>query len=195
MDIKGKAHYVSDIINVTDSFRKRELVVEFSENPQYPEFVKFEAIQDRCALMDNVKVGDDVEVFFNLKGREWTNKQGEKVSVFFNKVLHVPELWTNLFSINTATRNNGTTIICEDELITVKGKNKDIHFQDVTYHGNGKILSTEFKQDDNNESKELSNSTEVANLFTTKMEYNDLHRIMGHAHKQIIKDKGLGIDI
>ncbi len=78
MDIKGKAHYVSDVINVTDSFRKRELVIEFAENPQYPEFVKFEAIQDRCSLMDTVKVGDEVEVFFNLKGREWTNKQGEK---------------------------------------------------------------------------------------------------------------------
>jgi hypothetical protein len=87
MDIKGKAHYVSDIINVTDSFRKRELVVEFSENPQYPEFVKFEAIQDRCSLMDTVKTGDEVEVFFNLKGREWTNKQGEKQ--YFNTL----QLW------------------------------------------------------------------------------------------------------
>jgi hypothetical protein len=87
MDIKGKAHYVSDVINVTDSFRKRELVIEFAENPQYPEFVKFEAIQDRCSLMDTVKVGDEVEVFFNLKGREWTNKQGEKQ--YFNTL----QLW------------------------------------------------------------------------------------------------------
>ncbi len=78
MDIKGKVHFVSDVINVTETFRKRELVIEFAENPQYPEFVKFEAIQDRVSLMDDVKVGEDVEVFFNLKGREWTNKQGEK---------------------------------------------------------------------------------------------------------------------
>ncbi|MFC5283584.1 DUF3127 domain-containing protein [Pedobacter alpinus] len=87
MDIKGKVHFVSDVINVTDSFRKRELVIEFAENPQYPEFVKFEAIQDRVSLMDNVKVGEDVEVFFNLKGREWTNKQGEKQ--YFNTL----QLW------------------------------------------------------------------------------------------------------
>ena len=87
MDIKGKAHYVSDVINVTDSFRKRELVIEFAENPQYPEFVKFEAIQDRVSLMDAVKVGDEVEVFFKLKGREWTNKQGEKQ--YFNTL----QLW------------------------------------------------------------------------------------------------------
>ncbi|WP_017260317.1 DUF3127 domain-containing protein [Pedobacter arcticus] len=87
MDVKGKVHFVSDVINVTDTFRKRELVVEFAENPQYPEFVKFEAIQDRVSLMDDVKVGQDVEVFFNLKGREWTNKQGEKQ--YFNTL----QLW------------------------------------------------------------------------------------------------------
>ena len=34
---------------VTASFKKREFVVEFAENPQYPEFVKFELIQD-CFL-------------------------------------------------------------------------------------------------------------------------------------------------
>lgn len=87
MDIKGKVHDVSDVINVTDTFRKRELVVEYAENPQYPEFVKFEAIQDRCALLDNLKVGNDVEVFFNLKGREWTDKTGKKQ--YFNTL----QLW------------------------------------------------------------------------------------------------------
>lgn len=87
MDIKGKVHFVSDVINVTDTFRKRELVVEYAENPQYPEYVKFEAIQDRVNLMDNISVGQEVEVSFNLKGREWTNKQGEKQ--YFNTL----QLW------------------------------------------------------------------------------------------------------
>lgn len=87
MDIKGKVHDVSEVINVTDTFRKRELIVEYAENPQYPEFVKFEAIQDRCALLDNLKVGNDVEVFFNLKGREWTDKTGKKQ--YFNTL----QLW------------------------------------------------------------------------------------------------------
>ncbi len=78
MEIKGKVHEVSEVMNVTDTFRKRELVVEFAENPQYPEYVKFEAIQDRVSLMDNLKIGDDVEVSFNLKGRPWTDKTGKK---------------------------------------------------------------------------------------------------------------------
>ncbi|RKD20202.1 hypothetical protein BCY91_00830 [Pelobium manganitolerans] len=87
MDIKGKVHFVSDVINVTETFRKRELVVEYAENPQYPEFVKFEATQDRVALLDGLSVGQDVEIFFNLRGREWTNKQGEKQ--YFNTL----QLW------------------------------------------------------------------------------------------------------
>jgi hypothetical protein len=125
MDIKGKAHYVSDIINVTDSFRKRELVVEFSENPQYPEFVKFEAIQDRCALMDNVKVGDDVEVFFNLKGREWTNKQGEKQ--YFNTL----QLWkVNVLSgtAGASPVTNSPEIAAPVDISAEPGQDDDLPF-------------------------------------------------------------------
>ncbi len=87
MEIKGKVHEVSPTAQVTESLKKRELIVEYVENPQYPEYLKFEAIQDRCALLDNVKVGEDVEVFFNLKGRPWTDKTGKKS--YFNSM----QLW------------------------------------------------------------------------------------------------------
>jgi hypothetical protein len=78
---------VAPTLQVTDSLKKRELIVEYVENPQYPEYLKFEAIQDRCNLLDSVKVGDDVEVFFNLKGRPWTDKTGKKS--YFNSM----QLW------------------------------------------------------------------------------------------------------
>ena len=87
MEIKGKVHEVSATVQVTDSLKKRELILEYIENPQYPEYLKFEAIQDRCNLLDNVKVGDDVEVFFNLRGRPWTDKTGKKT--YFNSL----QLW------------------------------------------------------------------------------------------------------
>jgi len=87
MEIKGKVHEVSATQQVTDTLKKRELILEYIENPQYPEYLKFEAIQDRCALLDSVKVGDDVEVFFNLKGRPWTDKTGKKT--YFNSL----QLW------------------------------------------------------------------------------------------------------
>ncbi|MCJ8210521.1 DUF3127 domain-containing protein [Mucilaginibacter sp. RS28] len=87
MDIKGKVHEVSATQQVTDTLKKRELILEYIENPQYPEYIKFEAIQDRCNLLDNVKVGDNVEVSFNLKGRPWTDKTGKKT--YFNSL----QLW------------------------------------------------------------------------------------------------------
>jgi hypothetical protein len=93
MEIKGKVHEVGATAQVTESLKKRELILEYIENPQYPEYLKFEAIQDRCNLLDNVKVGADVEVFFNLKGRPWTDKTGKKS--YFNSM----QLW----KINTLT--------------------------------------------------------------------------------------------
>lgn len=87
MDIKGKVHEVSATVQVTDTLKKRELILEYIENPQYPEYIKFEAIQDRCNLLDNVRVGDNVEVAFNLKGRPWTDKTGKKT--YFNSL----QLW------------------------------------------------------------------------------------------------------
>jgi hypothetical protein len=87
MEIKGKVYEVSPTVQVTESLKKRELILEYIENPQYPEYLKFEAIQDRCNLLDNTKVGDDIEVFFNLRGRPWTDKTGKKT--YFNSL----QLW------------------------------------------------------------------------------------------------------
>lgn len=96
MEIKGKVLEIGATQQVTETVKKRELIVEYAENPQYPEYLKFEAIQDRCNLLDAVKAGDDVEVFFNLKGRPWTDKTGKKV--YFNTL----QIWmVNVLSGNS----------------------------------------------------------------------------------------------
>lgn len=79
MKIEGKLHAKFDTQQITDSFRKREFVVEYLENPMYPQYVKFESIQDRTELIDAFNEGDQIEVSFNLKGREWTNPEGKKM--------------------------------------------------------------------------------------------------------------------
>jgi hypothetical protein len=78
MNVRGKIFEIYDVSKVSESFRKREFVIEFKENPQYPEYLKFELIQDKCDLLNFV------EVYFNLKGRSWTNPKGEKV--YFNSL-------------------------------------------------------------------------------------------------------------
>ncbi|RLD24051.1 MAG: hypothetical protein DRI71_03665 [Bacteroidetes bacterium] len=76
MNITAKIIEIFDTAKVTDSFKKREFVVEYSENPQYPEYIKFEFIQDKCELLDNYSTGEEVDIAFNLKGRKWTDPQG-----------------------------------------------------------------------------------------------------------------------
>ena len=82
MDIKGKLMVVFEEQQVTASFKKREFVVEFAENPQYPEMLKLEMIQDKCSHLDSFNVGQEVNVSLNLKGRKWTDPQG--VDKYFN---------------------------------------------------------------------------------------------------------------
>lgn len=85
MEIRGKVHEIGEVQQVTDTFRKRDLIVLYAENPQYPEYIRFEATQDRTTLFDALAVGDDVEVSFNLRGRPWTNKEG--ITTYFNSLV------------------------------------------------------------------------------------------------------------
>lgn len=85
MEITGKVHEIGAVQQVTDTFKKRDLIVEYAENPQFPEFIKLEATQDRTNLFDNLHVGQEVTASFNLRGRPWTNKDG--VTTYFNTLV------------------------------------------------------------------------------------------------------------
>jgi len=77
MEIKAKIEKIFATQQVTQTFRKREFVVEYADNPQYPEVIKFECIQDKCDQLDQFAEGQMVNVSFNLKGRKWTDPKGE----------------------------------------------------------------------------------------------------------------------
>ncbi len=84
MDLQGKILEIFETVQINDSFKKREFVVEYADNPNYPELIKFELTQDRCDLLNDFKVNDEVEVWFNIKGRKWTDPQGE--DKYFNSL-------------------------------------------------------------------------------------------------------------
>jgi single-strand DNA-binding protein len=71
-EVAGKLHKKFDTENKTDTFQAREFVIEVEGN--YPQFVKFQLVQDRCALVDNFEEGDMINVHFDLRGREWNGK-------------------------------------------------------------------------------------------------------------------------
>ncbi len=79
MVIEGKLHAIQDTVQVSETFSRRSFVVEFVEtNPLYPQYVSFELVKEKVDLIDKFKIGETIEVTFNLRGREWTSPQGEK---------------------------------------------------------------------------------------------------------------------
>lgn len=75
--IKGQVRRVLDTQTVSEKFSKREIHLTIDGHTQYPQVVSVELNNDRCKNADDLKEGQDVEVFINLRGREWTNPQGE----------------------------------------------------------------------------------------------------------------------
>lgn len=71
--IKGTIKVVKDTVQVSEKFSKQEFVVTTEET--YPQDIILQVTQDKCGSVPNV--GTKVEVSYNLKGREWTNPQGE----------------------------------------------------------------------------------------------------------------------
>ena len=78
--IKATVKRVGQTAQVSEKFSKRELVVEIADD-KYPQVVSFEFTQDKCALLDGIMEGQEVEVSYTLRGREWTNENGD-VRVF-----------------------------------------------------------------------------------------------------------------
>lgn len=82
MKVIGKLYSIQPVQQVTDAFKKRVFILEYSENAEYPEYISFELIKDRCDILDNLQEGQKVEVSYNLKGKKWTNSEG--VTKYFN---------------------------------------------------------------------------------------------------------------
>ena len=80
-DIEGKLYKKFDIQQVTDSFRKREFVIEIQDGA-YPQLIKFQMTQSNCEKLDSFNEDSQIKVTFSLKGREYT-KDG-RTSYFTN---------------------------------------------------------------------------------------------------------------
>ena len=73
---KGIAYKVGNVETISDKFRKREFIVTDGAD-QYPQYIPFTFVNDKCDLLESIAEGQEVEVSFSLKGREWTSPQGQ----------------------------------------------------------------------------------------------------------------------
>jgi hypothetical protein len=75
--LNGVIKMIKPTQQVSEKFSKREFVVTDMSEVQYPQDIQMEFTQDKVALLDTFMEGQEVEVSFNLKGREWVSPTGD----------------------------------------------------------------------------------------------------------------------
>jgi uncharacterized protein DUF3127 len=76
MDITGILKFKGSTEQVSDKFKKREIVIT-DNSSQYPQHISFQLAQDKCSLADKLEIGEAIKVHFNLRGKEWNSPKGE----------------------------------------------------------------------------------------------------------------------
>ena len=72
MELIGRVKVVMDTQTFDSGFTKREFVITTRE--QYPQDINLECIKDRITMLDDIQVGEEVNVQFNIKGREYNGR-------------------------------------------------------------------------------------------------------------------------
>lgn len=73
-ELTGKLIQVLDTVQRTETFKTREFTVEITEEIQgkpYTNYAKFQCVQARVGIVDSVTIGEQVKVYFNIKGNKW----------------------------------------------------------------------------------------------------------------------------
>lgn len=81
MELKGTLKQINQVVNVSEKFKKREFVVTTTED-KFPQDILFQLSQDNVDLLDEFFIGDELNIGFNLRGREWTNPKTNEVRYF-----------------------------------------------------------------------------------------------------------------
>ena len=84
-EITGKVIDIAPVNQVSEKFRKREFVIEKKEtggSAMFIDYIKFQLIQDKCDLINESFLNEEVKVWFKLKGNRW-EREG-RVNYFTN---------------------------------------------------------------------------------------------------------------
>jgi hypothetical protein len=84
-EISGKVIDISPVNQVSDKFKKREFVIEKKEaggSAVFIDYLKFQLVQDKCDLINESFLNEEIKIWFNLKGNKW--ERDGKINYFTN---------------------------------------------------------------------------------------------------------------
>ena len=83
MELQGTVKKIFEIQSFPSGFQKREMVILTQE--QYPQPISIEFLSEKISLLDHISEGDQVKIGINIRGREWTNPEGQVK--YFNSII------------------------------------------------------------------------------------------------------------
>lgn len=94
-DLTGKVKLIQAVQTFDSGFTKREMVV-IVQDGKYPQEINLEFVQDKVGLLDNLQVGQEITVTFDIRGREYNgryfnNLQGWKIATSGDETAFSPE--------------------------------------------------------------------------------------------------------
>ncbi len=82
--VRGKVHVVEETKSYgQNGFRKRMVVVE-QDKGRFVNYIPVEFTHEGCDSLDDLNVGDEVEIPYRLNGRKWQRDPQSEVKFFLN---------------------------------------------------------------------------------------------------------------
>lgn len=69
---KGTIHHLGEAKQVSDKMNIREFVLSIGD--KYPQLVQFQAFNERVKFLETARVGQECEVKFDIRGREYNGR-------------------------------------------------------------------------------------------------------------------------
>jgi hypothetical protein len=91
-EVIGKVHQLgsTETVGSAGTFKKRTIVIATSE--QYVQYIPIDFVQDKCTILDNYKVGQEVKIGINIRGNEYKGKFYVSLNGWnINKITDVPQ--------------------------------------------------------------------------------------------------------
>ena len=82
--VRGTVHLIEETKTYGQKgFRKRLVVLE-QDKGRFINYIPVDFVHDGCDAVDELSVGDDVEVTYRLSGRKWQRDERSEVKFFLN---------------------------------------------------------------------------------------------------------------
>ena len=79
--LKGKLIHKGDAKQVSEKFRVMDFVIETLDE-KYPQKIQLQILNDRIAEMDKYSLGEELEVSFDIRGREYNGKYYNSLNAY-----------------------------------------------------------------------------------------------------------------